>query len=276
MLRGKAKVKPTTISTILLTNGEEAESKRFSSLRPFQLDSSATIRESLAAVGKRTLWISGNSVMTDELLKSIPWPLNRRLGRAILLHKPTVESIATLSKLFERVAYGAYRGFLSGEELAEVLKASNRDVLFIGGTVDKGSETVTLWRGNLDSLIVPFSAFSVSGDGIEPDFNDFGVIDYGQVVRFGNYEATTDVILYKYDSEYRRRKNKERIASERGLGPAIRRLRIQRGLRQEDFPGIAAKTIARIEQGKVGSVHEKTRAAIASALGVDPKELDTF
>lgn len=157
-----------------------------------------------------------------------------------------------------------------------MLKAPNCAELFIGGSVDKRSQTVTLWRGNVDSLIVPLSAFPVSEDGVKPNFNKFSVTDYGQTVRFGQYEAAADAILYEYDLDYRRQKTKQRRASERGLGPSIRRLRIQRGLRQQDFPGIAAKTIARIEQGIVTGVRDSTRSAIAKVLKVEPGELETF
>ncbi len=126
-------------------------------------------------------------------------------------------------------------------------------------------------------MIVPLSAFPVSGDGVKPNFNKFSVTDYGQTIRFGQYEAAADAILYEYDSDYRRQKMKQRRASERGLGPSIRRLRCcSAGLRQQDFPGIAAKTIARIEQGKAIGVRDSTRSAIAKVLKVDPSELETF
>jgi DNA-binding Xre family transcriptional regulator len=262
-----------TVRTILLSKDDIA--KWFRELNPTKVTSRVNMYKSMAEAGKDTLWISGASEMTKELLKAITWP-SKRLGRAVLLHEPTIESMTTLSKVFDRVVYRLVRGFLSIEELAEVLKARNREDLFIGGAVDKGSETVTLWRGNLDSLVVPFSAFPPSGDGTAPDFDDFTVIDYGQTVRFGEYEAAADAILYEYDPKYRRRKMKEQIASDQGLGPAIRRLRLQRGLKRDDFPGIDAKTIARIEQGKVKSIRDKTRNTIAEVLQVDPGELETF
>lgn len=188
-----------------------------------------------------------------------------KLGKAFGLSKG--EAQAALDRDRKR-----YRSPLNRKALA----AKNRDQLFIGGTVDKASETVTLWRGNLDSLAVPFSAFPPSGDGIAPDFDDFAVTDGGQTVRFGKYEAAADAILYEYDAEYRRQKSKERLASERTLGASIRRLRKQRGLRREDFAPLAAKTLARIEQGRVKSHHAKTLATIAKVLGVKPDELETY
>ncbi|MEX2120596.1 MAG: helix-turn-helix transcriptional regulator [Pirellulales bacterium] len=194
----------------------------------------------------------------------------------MLLYKPPVETLAALADCFERIAFGSMGSFLPSEELAEVLAARNRGDLFIGGTVDRASETVSLWRGNLDSLVVPFSAFPPSGDKISPDFEDFAVTDYGHTIRLGNYEAAGDAILYELDPAYRRRKTKERLQSERTLGASIRRLRKQRGLRREDFAPLAAKTLARIEQGKVNSVHGKTLSTIAKVLGVEPAEIKTY
>ncbi len=100
--------------------------------------------------------------------------------------------------------------YLPPDELAEALQAENARDLFIGGSVDRSNQTITLWRGCLEPLTVPFSAFEKSGDGIEPDFERFSVTDSGQTVRFGEYEAATDAVLYEFDSEYRRRVSKER------------------------------------------------------------------
>jgi len=110
----------------------------------------------------------------------------------------------------------------------------------------------------------------------EADFKAFSVADYGHAVRLGEYEAATDAILYEFDSDYRKTLSKQRSASERSLGAALRRLRKQRGLTQADFAPISAKTIARIEQGKVNRIHPKTLGIIADRLAVEPNEIETF
>jgi hypothetical protein len=97
-----------------------------------------------------------------------------------------------------KITFKVDGGFISAEELAEVLKAKNRADLLIGGFVNKTTQTITLWRGNLESLTVPFSAFEKSGEGTVPDFNSFSVIDCGQTIKLGNYEAAVDAILYEY------------------------------------------------------------------------------
>lgn len=166
---------------------------------------------------------------------------------------------------------------LAPSELAEALAAENRSDLFIGGSVDRASRTLTLWRGNLESITVPFSAFEKSGDGIEPDFRRLSMSDCGQTIRLGRYEAAADAVLYEFDREYRRRISKLRQKSDQSFGAALRRLRKQRGLRRDEFgPDLASKTIARIEQGKVRAIRKDTLAALARHLKVKPEEISTF
>jgi hypothetical protein len=107
---------------------------------------------------------------------------------------------------------------LPDEELGEILQSPRRGDLLIGGFVDDASHTVTLWRGNLDSITVPFSAFPKSGDGTAPDFSRFAVTDCGQTVQFGDYEASTDSILYENDPDYRRTVKKNRLIADSSLG----------------------------------------------------------
>ncbi|MGE3637374.1 MAG: helix-turn-helix domain-containing protein [Pirellulales bacterium] len=264
------------MSNALLLTPPRNKGQRYGSLQTVEVSSQVRIQESIPTAGKHTLWISDDQGMTLELLKTLKWP-TKRLGRAILLFKPRLELVTALCAVFDRVAFSSDGGFLSSEELGEVLGAKNREDLFIGGSVDKDSQTVNLWRGTLDSIVVPFSAFPVSGDGTAPDFDDFEVIDYGQTIRFGEYEAASDAILYEYDPKYRRRKKKERTESEQGIGASIRRLRKQRGLRREDFATVCdAKTIARIEQGKGHAIRQKTLVGIANVLEVTSDDLATY
>ena len=133
-----------------------------------------------------------------------------------------------------------------------------------------------LVRGNLDLVTVPMSAFEPSGGGLAPDFARFEVTDYGQTLRFGDYEASFDAVMYEADGAYRRRLGKKRRAEERSFGAALRRLRLQRRVSRDDFPGITAKTIARIERGEVERPHTGTLETIATRLGVKPEEIETF
>jgi len=265
-----------TVGATFLLDKARRRSKEFATLRPTVISSKAGLRNSLAHATKDSLWISYEHDLTAALLQNVQWPA-RSLGAALLNHAVSPATLPALANCFKRLAYGADGTFLPPDELAAALQAENSPDLFLGGTVDMTSQTLTLWRGNLEPLTVPCAAFEISGDGIEPDFDRFSVVDCGQTVRLGDYEAATEAILYEYDSEYRRRLSKRRWETERSFGASLRRLRKQRGLRREDFaPNVAAKTIARIEQGKVRRVQTKTVQAIAARLRVEPDEIGTY
>ena len=85
-----------------------------------------------------------------------------------------------------------------------------------------------------------------------------------------------DAVLYEMDEDYRRRLNNERRAEDRSLGASLRRLRLQRGLSRDDFPGVSAKSIARIERGEVEKPHAGTLRKVADRLGVAVKEIESY
>jgi len=198
---------------------------------------------------------------------------SRVLGLANIEHGWATESL--LDTRFERCVRRP-PVMLPVEELVEVLKRPNRSDFCIGGSVDSGHRMAVLVRGSLDVLPVPLSVFKPSGNGTEPDFDDFEVIDHGQTLRFGKYEASFDAALYEMDEGYRRRLNKERRAEDRGFGASLRRLRLQRGLSRDDFPGVSSKSIARIERGEVERPHAGTLRKIADRLRVTAEEIETF
>lgn len=178
---------------------------------------------------------------------------------------PVYSTLAALS----RSVVGGLEGFrwLPPEELWEVLASRDPD-LFLGGISDPLTETVTLVRSTFDTLPVRFSSFVRASPAATPDFSRLSVTDHGQTVRLGDYEAAADAILYELDPAYRRKLRARRRAEERGFGPGLRRLRKQRGLRRSDFPGLSARTIARIESGRSTRLHRKTREVIGRTLGV--------
>ena len=236
----KTKRVPAAVQMFLLDKAKKRP-ERFLLLHPQVVSSAGGLRDSVARANKDTLWISYEKDLTEALLKTVLGP-PRSLGKALLIHSLNPLSVPVLTSCFKRFASASNKEFLPPEELAEALQAENAPNLFIGASVDPDNQTITLWRGNLEPLTVPFSAFEKSGDGIVPDFERFSVTDSGQTVRFGDYEAAADAILYEFDPEYRRHISKERRQSEQTFGASLRRLRKQRGLRREDFePNVAAK-----------------------------------
>jgi DNA-binding Xre family transcriptional regulator len=261
---------------VFLLDRSRTRRRRFSPLHPRVISSLAELRESVEHANRDTLWISYEKQLTEALLRSLAWP-TPSLGKAVLVHAASPQTLAVLARCFHRFAFGGDASFLPPDELAAALQAENRDDLFLGASVDPATRTITLWRGNLDSLTVPFSAFETSGDGLKPDFEHISVRDFGQTIRLGTYEAAAEALLYEYDPDYRRRIAKQRRETEQSLGASIRRLRKERGLRRQDFaPEVASKTIARIEQGRIQSVRARTLEAIARRLRVAPEELGTF
>ncbi|MEW4530813.1 helix-turn-helix transcriptional regulator [Maioricimonas sp. JC845] len=271
----KATEKRTPRQIFLLDRAKKCSS-RFTSLRHHFVRTIGEVRNSVAHARGDSLWVSYSRDLTDALVSSAAQGASP-LGFGLFLHSVDMKTIPALSSFFRRVAFTSDGGFISAEELAEVLEADNRSDLFIGGSANPVTETITFWRGDLKPLTVPFSAFEKSGKGTKPDFTKFAVIDCGQTVQLGDYEAAVDAILYEYDPAYRRRISKQRLQEDQSFGASLRRLRKQRGLRREDFePDLSAKTVARIEQGRVTRIRKKTLNALAEHLSVKPEEIGTF
>ncbi len=229
-------------------------------------------------------WISTTTEKTEDLLRAASFFVvshhgsKRVLGDLLMLQSPRAESLPALHTLFRNVAGGvaAYKR-LPSKELAEVLLAPRDEALdlFIGGLYDPTTETLSLTRGNFATVVVPLCFFRPSGTSA-PDPTALAVTDSGHTIKLGEYEASADAILYEVDPDYRRRINAQRRQQDKGFGPSLRRLRIQRHLKRTDFPGISVKTIARIEGGVTGKPHGKTLSVLASCLGVKPDEIETY
>ncbi|MFO7906239.1 MAG: hypothetical protein R6U98_26515, partial [Pirellulaceae bacterium] len=177
---------------------------RFALLHPHVVSLKAHVRDLMPRATRDSLWISYAPDLTETLVRTAS-SAQLTLGLGLFLHALDLKTIPALTSCFRRIAFTSDGGFLSPEELVEALEAENRSDLFVGGSLDRATDTITFWRGNLKPLTVPFSAFGKSGNGTEPDFSRFSMVDSGQTVRLGDYEAAVDAILYEYDPEYRRR-----------------------------------------------------------------------
>jgi DNA-binding Xre family transcriptional regulator len=262
--------------SMILLDRRSKHAAAFAGLQPRVVTSVMDLGDSVAHASKDSIWISYASDLTDALVKRASLAPTT-LGMGVFIHELDMKTISVLSSLFRRIAFAVDDGFIPTDELAEVLQAHNRANLLIGGFVNEATQTITLWRGNLEALTVPFSAFAKSGGGTGPDFEAFSITDCGQTVKLGDYEAAVDAVLYEYDPAFRRAISKKRLQEDRSFGAALRRLRKQRGLRREDFElDVAAKTVARIEQGKVTRIHKTTLEALAKHLAVEPEEIENF
>lgn len=181
-----------------------------------------------------------------------------------------------LSTLFRYVLTPEVVKFSPFDELVPILDSPQRKDLFVGGVVDSIDRVFILYRGDLDRVVVPFKWFTEKPATVEPAFDAFEIIDYGQTVRLGSYEAATHAILYELDSDFRRRAKQMELRRDESFGASLRRLRLLRRLARNDFPGIAAKTIARIERGEVEQPREGTLEMIAARLGVRPEDISSY
>lgn len=191
-----------------------------------------------------------------------------------VLTQPRREYLETLFRT--AIGPGEDTRFLDRAELVEAIGADNRADLFIGGTVNVADEVVILYRGNLARLVVPFSWFIRPRIAERPDFSAFSVVDHGQTVRFGGFEASTDAILYAFDAGYRRRAQRRQLELDDSFGAALRRLRLLKGLSRRDFAPLSAKSIARIERGEVARPRDETLRRIARKLEVEPEAIETY
>lgn len=268
--RAKALAKRTTY---VLKSGR-APGQAFRSLNAQLVSDAAGVRDLLKHVSKGSLWISYDKRLTRELLKEASQEV---LGDAVFVHDLSASVIPLIANRFKHYAFAGGGSFLPEEELAEVLAADNCADLFIGCLVDHETNSLTLWRGNLTSITIPFGAFPRSADGIKPDFKQAAIVDFGQTLQLGSYEAAADAILYEYDAEYRRKIKGLREKSAQSFGASLKRLRKQLGLRREDFaPEVSAKTIARIERNEGNRVQPKTLRALSARLGVPAEEIKSY
>ena len=260
---------------VLQPDGEKESMGHFVPMTPRWISKPSQAEQAATSEDAQAVWIIGKADLTNRVIRRISWP-SHRVGYVVLIGTPRPEVLPALEGRFMRVAFVKVGGVLGKDELDAVMKSPQRRDRFIGGIADHEAKIVTLWRGNLEPLVVPFAAFPATANGIEPNWKKFAIADYGHTLRFGDYEAATDSILYDYDVEFRRSQNKLRKATERTLGASIRRLRQQRQLTRNDFDRLDPKTLARIERSEVAKPHQDTLKLIADRLGVKPEELGSY
>src|SRR5580698_4380074 len=173
----KARPKRKPAQMFLLDRAKKRASS-FASLHPQVVSSLTDLRHCVTHATADSLWVSYASDLTDALVRSAS-TVQPTLGMGLFIHSLDMKTLPALASRFRRIAFTADGGFIPADELAEVLEAANRSDLFIGGSVDQATETITFWRGDLKPLTVSFSAFEKSGDGAQPDFHKFSVIDCG-------------------------------------------------------------------------------------------------
>jgi hypothetical protein len=223
----------------------------------------------------KAVWILMDTRPVTWLVSSHSRP--RRARSLVVLGHVAPERRTLVRSFFTRVVMNDESKLLkNGHDLLEALTAPHRDDLFIGGAVDHDAKAVVLVRGNIETVVVPFSWFRASGDGTKPDFDDLEITDCGNTVRLGSYEAATDAVLYDFDPDFRKRVKANRLKQDDSFGACLRRLRLLRGVSREGFKGLSAKEVARIERGDITRPRDNTVAVLAKTLKVKPAEIETY
>jgi len=261
----------------VLLEPDRSRRQRFSKLDAWVCRTTKDIVGVVPLVSKSSVWISFGPKADDDFLKAV---IGRDVPRGhwLALKPPRLESIPLLSSFFQRmIGVGPAFHFLPDEELADVLNSTPEEGrnLLIGGAVDVHSMAVSLIRGDLSTVTVPLAIFRPNRV-TRPVPSRLRFTDYGQTVCLGAYEASADSILYEIDPRYRAKANARRREEEKTFGASLRRLRRQMMLRRADFSPVSAKEIARIECGEIVRPQRRTMKVIASRLGVEREEIETW
>ncbi len=240
------------------------------------------IRHAVAVAPPNSRWVASEEAAADELvgeatefrrsLSTRP----RRFGSLVLLEPPRISSLVPAQGLFASIVCADRReAWLPLPDLLDAIAISERNTLIIGGVADPATKTITVYRGDLTRITVPFSIFKPTSSGNCPNFDELSVIDYGHAIRLGRYESSADAIFYDGDPVFRKKLKDRRREEDRTFGACLRRLRTQRRLTQDAFKPLSDKTIARIEAG-ASKPQGRTLEIIARRLEVEPDSIESY
>lgn len=169
---------------------------------------------------------------------------------------------------FERVAYFDSPDHLSPARRKAIEQFDSSVVL--GSLFDAPSGLLTLMRADLVSVPITSDVLKKYDISIKvrPELSADGTAlsSVGKSIPVVN-------LLMEEDAVFRREFRRRTWAQQRDLASRIRHLRKLRRARREDFPGLTAKTIARIERGEIKMPQRETLRLIAIHLGIEIDQL---
>lgn len=194
--------------------------------------------------------------------------------RLLVLERLRPESRHALVTAFRTVlGYEDGIRLLEPAEVARVLAAHDWNERYIGGAVDRVIGGLVLYRADLTRDWLGLDRLEALGVGSPVDLGALAFEGRGLVVRLGNFTLATDRVLASMDSRYRRRTRKEILNLDGSFGARVRRLREGLKVPRTMFPGLSARTLARIERGESVRPRPGTLVIIARRLRVDIEEL---
>lgn len=237
--------------------------------------------ESVKSFNDENIILLFDEMFTDKSLKNLMSFLITHQEE--LSHRKKKASLITnieLSKAIEDLFHEIFRKvadiqdrYLHNEELVDVLRSENKEELAIGAAFDKTLQIVTLTKGDLTKIAVPYSFFYNVSEKLKIDSLELS--DFGQTIKFGKIEISFDSVLYEYSEEYRKKLIKKRRTENRSFGACLRRYRQLKEIKQSDFKAITEKEIGRIENEKV-MPHKSTIKSIIEELGITEEDLLTY
>jgi hypothetical protein len=97
-------------------------------------------------------------------------------------------------------------------EFVQALPTKDKRDLIISGYIDFTLRRVMLFRGDGTSLMVSMVFFEPRPK-LAPNFDEFSIIDHGLTLKFGEYEAAVDYVLYEHDPSYKVRADANRVTN---------------------------------------------------------------
>ncbi len=216
---------------------------------------------------RKSIFLISDGDVLNQVVKILAGS-TRRSGLLVVLFCPRVQILPCLYRSMDRLIYMDPAGACSAKHTLEIMEAPDRHERLIGVLPDAGTATVTFWSGDLRPLIVPSDWISQRVRTVKFSAGTWRITDGGRTVEIGSGKLAAHEILCQYNAQFRREFRRRQWAADESLGGQVRVLRRKLGLRREDFPGIDAKTVARIERHEIRHPQRETLRLIAQTLGL--------
>ena len=243
----------------------EAPQKRQTSVHWLKDGHSATIL--LEQRHRKSIFLISDGAVLNQVVNILA-NATRCSGSLVVLFCPRVEILPCLQRGMERVIYMDAAGACTAEQTLKILQAPDRHERLIGVLPDAGTATVTFWSGDLRPLVVQAPWLGQRVHAVNFSAGAWRIADGGRSVEIGSSRLAAHDILCQCDAQFRREFRRRQWAADESLGGQVRMLRRKLGLRREDFPGIDAKTVARIERHEIRRPQRETLRLIAQTLGL--------
>ena len=211
--------------------------------------------------------VAANATSLDAIAQAVV-SSPRKSGVLVIPWLPRSEIFPVLLRGFYRVlplAISAFPNNVNG--LCDALTAG-QSARIVGAVPDLALAAVTFFRADLSAVCVPGPWFEQNGGTGTANINSLQIEDDGTMIRLGPRRWQAHDVIAAFDANFRRTLRRLELIQSDSLGGLIRRTRKQLRLAREEFPGIDAKTIARIERNEIVNPQRETLRLIAQTLGL--------